>query len=170
MIWPEAQLTELAWYKYLRFNNNKKFYLKRNGLLKIKCIEQSNCPTLYKAGLCSEKQTGVECCFCPTEDHKFSQDEADKIIKAADINVSSSHHCTDRQNSTCTSLDQIRCKSIVGIINFRDRSNCTVTITGGTEVGHMNATQSHYTGFKFDIRMNVCVNTYITSMSLMFFF
>lgn len=38
-----------------------------------------------------------------------------------------------------------------------------VVITGGTEVGHSGGTYSHSTGWKLDIRLDTCVNNYITS-------
>uniref|UniRef100_A0A914CBN0 F-box domain-containing protein n=1 Tax=Acrobeloides nanus TaxID=290746 RepID=A0A914CBN0_9BILA len=48
-----------------------------------------------------------------------------------------------------------------GIISFKRDSGCSITITGGTEVGHASGTYSHYNGWKLDVQINSCVTGYI---------
>jgi hypothetical protein len=60
-------------------------------------------------------------------------------------------------------LDGVRSATISGIISFKRESGCDLTITGGTEVGHSTrGTKSHQNGYKLDIGLNNCVNSYIT--------
>ncbi len=87
-------------------------------------------------------------------------------LNAAGITVSSSGGCSDRNNSSCTSLDQIRQSTITGIINFKRASGCTVVVTGGTETGHASGTYSHWNGYKVDISKSAggsCLNYIINN-------
>jgi hypothetical protein len=93
---------------------------------------------------------------------KLSHADALAMIRAAGIGISSSGNCSNRSNSTCTSLEQINKSTIDGIITFKRANGCSTTITGGTEVGHASGTYSHYNGYKVDIAMNSCATSYIT--------
>lgn len=94
---------------------------------------------------------------------KLSQSQAASLLRNAGIAVSSSGNCSNRNNPSCTSLDQIRAATINGIIAFKQHSGCAVTITGGTETGHASGTYSHANGYKVDISHTTCVTNYIHS-------
>ena len=79
--------------------------------------------------------------------------------------ISSSGGCSDRNRPTCTSLDQVRCRTIVQLVAFKEASKCAVTVTGGTETGHSSGTYSHWNGFKIDIGLSTCINNYIKGMN-----
>ncbi|CAF0733374.1 unnamed protein product [Adineta steineri] len=84
-------------------------------------------------------------------------------IKAAGIGISSSGGCSDRNKPTCTSLDQVRCNTINCLKVLRTSSGCALTVTGGTETGHAGGTYSHSTGYKIDVSLNTCINSYVTN-------
>ena len=92
---------------------------------------------------------------------KLSQSQAASLVRAAGIAVSSSGGCTNRNNSTCTSFEQINDATINGIITFKRGSGCAITITGGSETGHASGTYSHWNGYKVDIAFTSCVDSYI---------
>ena len=92
---------------------------------------------------------------------KLSQAQAESRIRAAGIGVSSSGNCTNRNNSTCTSFDQINDSTVSGIVTLRSASGCAMTITGGTETGHASGTYSHWNGYKVDIAFSSCIGSYI---------
>ncbi|KAG4071922.1 hypothetical protein HA402_006083 [Bradysia odoriphaga] len=93
----------------------------------------------------------------------YSHAEALEKIEAAGITIASSGSCSDRNIVSCTSLEQIRRNTIdSGVIILKEASQCDITITGGTEVGHGTSTYSHYNGYKLDYRLNTCLNDYIT--------
>ena len=94
---------------------------------------------------------------------KLSQAQADSLIRAAGIGVSSSGGCTNRNNSTCTSFDQINDTTVNGIITLKRASGCAMTITGGSETGHASGTYSHWNGFKVDIAFSSCIGNYIVN-------
>lgn len=91
----------------------------------------------------------------------LSDAEARAMLTNAGIPVVSSGNCTDRNTSTCTSLEQIRRNTINGTIKFKQASGCAVTVTGGTETGHSGGTYSHWNGYKIDISRTTCVTNYI---------
>jgi hypothetical protein len=93
---------------------------------------------------------------------KLSNSAALSKIKSAGIGIVSSGGCHTKNNPRCTSLDRVNSKTISGIVAFKKNSKCSVTITGGTETGHASGTKSHGTGYKLDISLNTCVNSYIT--------
>ncbi|WSR12160.1 hypothetical protein OG457_02355 [Streptomyces sp. NBC_01207] len=78
------------------------------------------------------------------------------------IGLSSSGGCSNRNNSTCTSLEQVNAATISDVITLRNASHCALTITGGTEVGHASGTYSHWNGYKIDFSPTSCVSTYVT--------
>ena len=93
----------------------------------------------------------------------LTHSEALQALTDADITISSTGNCSDRNNRNCTSLEQIRQSTILGLILFKQSSSCQINVTGGTEVGHAKGTFSHSTGWKIDISLNTCVNDYITT-------
>jgi hypothetical protein len=48
------------------------------------------------------------------------------------------------------------------VIALKQRSQCPIVITGGTEVGHAPGPYSHHAGYKLDIKPNKCINDHIT--------
>jgi len=61
-----------------------------------------------------------------------------------------------------TSLEQIRGLTIQRLIEFRQASGCSITVTGGSETWiHESGTFSHHTGYKIDISRTTCVTNYI---------
>lgn len=97
----------------------------------------------------------------PNDAAKLSQAQAEARVKGAGIRVTSSGGCTNRYNSTCTSLDQINDRTVSGIITLKNASGCAITITGGTETGHASGTYSHWNGYKVDISFTSCVDSYV---------
>jgi len=61
-----------------------------------------------------------------------------------------------------TSLEQIRSLTIQRLIEFKQASGCSITVTGGSETWiHESGTFSHHTGYKIDISRTTCVTNYI---------
>lgn len=83
-------------------------------------------------------------------------------LNAAGINITSSGGCSNRYNSTCTSLEQVRQTTISGIKTLKTASGCGITVTAGTEIGHASGTYSHWNGYKLDISKTTCIYNYIT--------
>ena len=92
---------------------------------------------------------------------KLSQADAASQLSAAGVTWSSSGGCTDRNNSTCTSFDQINQSTVTGVITLKNASGCAIHITGGTETGHASGTYSHWNGYKVDISHSTCDDGYI---------
>ena len=93
---------------------------------------------------------------------KWSNSYARSVVYNNGMSVYSSGGCQDRYTSTCTSLEQIHAHTINSLITLKRASGCsTLTITGGTEVGHASGTYSHWNGYKVDIRHVSCVDSYI---------
>ena len=92
---------------------------------------------------------------------KISHSSATSQLSGAGITWSSSGGCTNRNNSTCTSFEQVNQESISGVITLKNASGCSINITGGTEVGHASGTYSHWNGYKLDISKYTCIGNYI---------
>jgi peptidoglycan hydrolase-like protein with peptidoglycan-binding domain len=92
---------------------------------------------------------------------KLSNSTARSRLSGASIAISSSGNCSDRNNASCTALEQIRAASIRGAISLKSASGCSLTVTGGTETGHSGGTYSHYNGYKLDFALNTCINNYV---------
>jgi peptidoglycan hydrolase-like protein with peptidoglycan-binding domain len=61
-----------------------------------------------------------------------------------------------------TSLEQVRSLSITRLIEFRNTIGCTILVTGGTETWiHSTYVQGHHTGYKIDIGVGTCADSYI---------
>lgn len=69
--------------------------------------------------------------------------------------------CSSRNNSYCTSLDSVQCGTIRGILKYKQKSNCQVIVTGGTEIGFETEKFSHFDGYRLNIDLNKCHDVYI---------
>ncbi|MFE5663639.1 hypothetical protein ACFQ7W_06865 [Streptomyces niveus] len=93
---------------------------------------------------------------------KLSHATAASQLSGAGIGISSSGGCSNRNNPTCTSLDQVNSATIQGAITLKNASGCGLTVTGGTETGHASGTYSHWNGYKLDFSMTSCLTNYVT--------
>ncbi len=83
------------------------------------------------------------------------------ILQAAGISVSSSGNCSDKTNSSCTSLDGMHESTIRQVVAVKENCNCSVVVTGGTETGHSSG---HSNGYKIDIRTGSDINTFLQGL------
>ncbi|GGL40375.1 hypothetical protein [Planomonospora parontospora] len=88
--------------------------------------------------------------------------QAARRAQRAGLGLYSSGGCTDRWIRQCTSLEAIRTRTLRGAIRLKRRSGCPVTLTGGTEIGHVVGRYSHGNGYKLDVAPNACVDRHIT--------
>jgi hypothetical protein len=93
---------------------------------------------------------------------KLTHSNAAGRLTTAGITWSSSGNCSNRNNSTCTSFDQVNLATIQGAGVLKRVSGCALHITGGTETGHASGEYSHWNGYKLDFRFNTCLTNYIT--------
>ncbi|MEV6860620.1 hypothetical protein AB0M44_06405 [Streptosporangium subroseum] len=87
--------------------------------------------------------------------------QATEQLKQAGLNWTSSGKCSNRHVGHCTSLQAVRAATVDEVIALKQRSQCPIVITGGTEVGHAPGPYSHHAGYKLDIKPNKCINDYI---------
>ncbi len=92
---------------------------------------------------------------------KLSHADATSRLRSSGITWSSSGGCSDRNNPTCTSFEQVNLATIQGAQTLKSASGCALNITGGTETGHASGTYSHWNGYKLDYGLNSCVTNYI---------
>ncbi|MFJ3661401.1 hypothetical protein ACIPPM_13185 [Streptomyces sp. NPDC090119] len=92
---------------------------------------------------------------------KISHATATQMFRDVGITWSSSGGCSNRQNSTCTSFDQLNLATAQGAQTLKRSSGCALNITGGTEVGHASGTYSHYNGYKLDFAKISCMTSYV---------
>ncbi|MFH8336615.1 hypothetical protein [Streptomyces sp. AM6-12] len=92
---------------------------------------------------------------------KISNATATQMFRDAGITWSSSGGCSDRNNATCTSFDQLNLATAQGAVTLKHASGCALNITGGTETGHASGTYSHWNGYKLDYGKNTCITNYI---------
>jgi hypothetical protein len=92
---------------------------------------------------------------------KLTHAQATSRLSAAGISWTSSGGCSDRNNPTCTSFEQVNLATIQGAETLRSASGCALTITGGTETGHASGTYSHWNGYKLDFSPTSCVTNYV---------
>jgi hypothetical protein len=92
---------------------------------------------------------------------KLTQAQATSRLRAAGITWSSSGGCSDRNNSTCTSFDQVNLTTIQGAETLKHASGCALNVTGGTETGHATGTYSHWNGYKLDFGLTSCLTNYV---------
>lgn len=93
---------------------------------------------------------------------KLTHAQATSRFRAAGITWSSSGNCSNRNNSTCTSFDQINLTTVQGAETLKRACGCALNITGGTETGHASGTFSHWNGYKLDYSPFSGVSNYIT--------
>ncbi|TXS74328.1 hypothetical protein EAO69_14350 [Streptomyces sp. me109] len=94
---------------------------------------------------------------------KISHATATSMFRSSGITWSSSGGCSDRNNPTCTSFEQLNLATAQGAQTLKGASGCALNITGGTETGHASGTYSHWNGYKLDYAKNSCVTAYIHS-------
>jgi hypothetical protein len=92
---------------------------------------------------------------------KLSHSQATSRLRSSNITWSSSGNCSDRNNPTCTSFEQVNLATIQGAQTLKSASGCGLNITGGTETGHASGTYSHWNGYKLDYSLSSCVNNYV---------
>jgi hypothetical protein len=92
---------------------------------------------------------------------KLSHSDATARLRSSNITWSSSGGCSNRNNPTCTSFEQVNLTSIQGIQTLKSASGCAINVTGGTETGHASGTYSHWNGYKLDTSLSTCLNNYI---------
>ncbi|MGW1894257.1 hypothetical protein ACWCP6_29040 [Streptomyces sp. NPDC002004] len=92
---------------------------------------------------------------------KISHATATSMFRDVGITWSSSGNCSDRNNPTCTSFDQLNLATAQGAQTLKRASGCALDITGGTETGHASGTYSHWNGYKLDFAKYTCVGSYI---------
>ncbi|MEV6025899.1 hypothetical protein [Streptomyces sp. NPDC052036] len=92
---------------------------------------------------------------------KISHATATSMFRQVGITWSSSGNCSDRNNPTCTSFEQLNLATAQGAQTLKGATGCALNITGGTETGHASGTYSHWNGYKLDYGKNSCVTNYI---------
>ncbi len=81
---------------------------------------------------------------------KLGHSDAANRLRGAGISWTSSGGCSDRNNPSCTSFEQINLTTVQGAVTLKGATGCALTITGGTETGHASGTYSHWNGYKLD--------------------
>ncbi|MFC9295104.1 hypothetical protein ACFTWH_18630 [Streptomyces sp. NPDC057011] len=92
---------------------------------------------------------------------KISHATATSMFRQVGITWSSSGNCSDRNNPTCTSFEQLNLATAQGAQTLKRATGCALNITGGTETGHASGTYSHWNGYKLDYAKGTCVTNYI---------
>jgi hypothetical protein len=99
---------------------------------------------------------------------RITHSEAATRLSNAGITWSSSGNCSNRNNGTCTSFEQIYSGTIDGIITLRNASGCAINVTGGTETGHATtgtapapSYATHWNGYKIDTSLSTCIENYV---------
>ncbi|MFF0062316.1 hypothetical protein ACFYRC_12295 [Streptomyces sp. NPDC005279] len=92
---------------------------------------------------------------------KISHATATSMFRSSGITWSSSGGCSDRNNPTCTSFEQLNLDTAKGAQTLKSATGCALNITGGTETGHAGGTYSHWNGYKLDYAKSTCVTNYI---------
>ncbi|MEV6689685.1 hypothetical protein ACIGQE_09040 [Streptomyces sp. NPDC053429] len=92
---------------------------------------------------------------------KISHATATSMFRSSGITWSSSGGCSDRNNPTCTSFDQLNLASAQGAQTLKRAAGCALNITGGTETGHASGTYSHWNGYKLDFGKSTCLTNYV---------
>ncbi len=82
---------------------------------------------------------------------QLSHANASRWLKQAGLRWRSTGNCTDKRLGYCTSLHAVRAATVDGVIALKQRSQCPVMVTGGTEAGHAPGPYSHHAGYKLDI-------------------
>ncbi|ESK85108.1 peptidoglycan-binding domain 1 protein [Moniliophthora roreri MCA 2997] len=92
----------------------------------------------------------------------LSQAQAEARLIPQGITASSTGRCTTRSNPSCTSYEGILSGTVDGVVGLKQAAGVSsLTITGGTEVGHAGGPYSHSKGCKVDIRHSSQLDNYI---------
>ncbi|MEK9175015.1 MAG: pilin [Patescibacteria group bacterium] len=89
--------------------------------------------------------------------------QAKALLDSAGVSISSTGNCSDKTQSTCTSLDGIQTAVINEVIKLKGDCGCSLIVTGGTETGHAAGTYSHSTGYKIDIARSGNLDRFIST-------
>ncbi len=81
-----------------------------------------------------------------------------QTLQSAGVGVSSTGGCYDAYNAKCTSLADMPNNAINFLVGLKQACNCDVTVTGGTEVGHVSHGLNKPV---FDLRTTSALVTYI---------
>jgi hypothetical protein len=92
---------------------------------------------------------------------KLTHAQATTMFRNAGITWSSSGGCSDRNNSTCTSFEQLNLATAQGAVTLKGAIGCALNISGGTETGHASGTYSHWNGYKLDFSKSTCLTNYV---------
>jgi hypothetical protein len=92
---------------------------------------------------------------------KLTHAQATSRLRSSNITWSSSGGCSNRNNATCTSFEQVNLATIQGAQTLKSASGCALNVTGGTETGHASGTYSHWNGYKLDMSLSSCLTGYI---------
>lgn len=129
----------------------------RSALTALALTAASGLAVLGGAGDALAVQDGAQTVTVP----KISHATATSMFRQVGITWSSSGNCSDRNNPTCTSFEQLNLATAQGARTLKGASGCALNITGGTETGHASGTYSHWNGYKLDYGKNTCVTTYV---------
>lgn len=92
---------------------------------------------------------------------KLTHAQATAKFRSGGITWTSSGGCSDRNKPNCTSFDQLNSATADGAVTLKSASKCAVKLTGGTETGHASGTYSHWNGYKLDMALSSCLDSYI---------
>jgi hypothetical protein len=92
---------------------------------------------------------------------KITHATATSMFSSRGITWSSSGGCSNRNNATCTSFDQLNLATAQGAQTLKSATGCALNITGGTETGHASGTYSHWNGYKLDFSKSTCLTNYV---------
>ncbi|MCL4391919.1 pilin [Patescibacteria group bacterium] len=81
-----------------------------------------------------------------------------QTLESAGVGVSSTGGCYDAYNAKCTSLADMPSNAIDFLVGLKKACNCDITVTGGTEVGHVSHGLNKPV---FDLRTSSALVTYI---------
>lgn len=89
---------------------------------------------------------------------KMSDADARTLLSQNGISVNK----TEAQGTSLSNMNQA---TVQDIIDLKKGCDCEIVVTGGTEGsgGHAVGTVSHSTGYKYDVRPNTTLDSYITS-------
>lgn len=66
----------------------------------------------------------------------------------------------------CTNVGGMLPSTVTQVITIKQRCNCSVVVTGGSEAGHAQGTYSHGAGYKVDLGLNSGLNTFLQQLTL----
>jgi hypothetical protein len=80
---------------------------------------------------------------CSGATEKLSHAQASELLAANNVKISSFGNCYRKDSSYCTSLEQVNCETVCGLLRYAERSSCNVTITGKTRKPYFNPFFNH---------------------------